>query len=151
MSVPMPADPAFAERVRESFNKQQVMSLFGATLGRVEPGMVEIEMPYREELTQQHGFLHAGVITTVLDSACGYAALSVMPPGTGVLSIEYKVNLLAPGRGDRFVARGRVVRAGRTIIVCSGDVLATQDGQETMVATMLATMMVVRDRPGVSD
>src|SRR4051812_16761356 len=124
MSVPMPADPAFAERVRESFNKQRVMVLFGAMLGRVEPGMVEIEMPYREDLTQQHGFLHAGVITTILDSACGYAALSVMPPGTGVLSIEYKVNLLAPGRGDRFVARGSVVRAGRTIIVCSGDVLA---------------------------
>jgi uncharacterized protein (TIGR00369 family) len=151
MAQSIPADPAFAERVRSSFNKQKIMHTLGATLTRVEPGRVEIEMPFRPELTQQHGFLHAGVTTTIADSACGYAALSVMPPNTGVLSIEYKVNLLAPGQGSRFVARGRVVRAGRTIIVCSSDVLAISEGQETMVATMLATILVVRDRPGVTD
>lgn len=151
MTQSVPADPEFAERVRASFNKQQIMNTLGATLTHVEPGLVEIGMPFRPELTQQHGFLHAGVTTTIVDSACGYAALSVMPPNTGVLSIEYKVNMLAPGQGSHFIARGRVVRAGRTIIVCSGDVLAISEGKETMIATMVATMLVVRDRPGVSD
>lgn len=151
-----PPNPLFSERVRASFARQQIMGLFGATLTRLEPGLVEIEMPFREGLTQQHGFLHAGVVTTIADSACGYAALSVMPPETGVLSIEYKVNLLAPARGARFIARGRVLRAGRTIIVCAGDVVAVQDengesAQETAIATMLATMMVIRERPGVLD
>jgi uncharacterized protein (TIGR00369 family) len=151
MSDLIPADAAFAERVRSSFEKQRIMHLIGATLTEVEPGKVQIEVPFREDLTQQHGFLHAGVITTIVDSACGYSALSVMPPDTGVLSVEYKVNLLAPGRGDRFIARGHVVRAGRTIVVCAGDVFAVQDGRETIIATMLATMIVVRDRPGVRD
>ncbi len=151
-----PPNPLFSERVRASFARQQIMGLFGATLTRLEPGLVEIEMPFREGLTQQHGFLHAGVVTTIADSACGYAALSVMPPETGVLSIEYKVNLLAPARGARFIARGRVLRAGRTIIVCAGDVVAVQDekgesAQETAIAMMLATMMVIRERPGVLD
>ncbi len=130
------------------------MRLIGATWERVEPGLVEIRLPFREDLTQQHGFLHAGVVTTVLDT-CGYAALSLMPVGAGVLSIEYKVNLLAPARGSLFIARGRVLRAGRTIVVCAGDVVVSlPDGerrQEETVATMLATMMVVRDRPGVVD
>lgn len=151
-----PADPLFSERVRASFAKQQVMSTLGATLTRLEPGLVEIELPFREDLTQQHGFLHAGIVTTIADSACGYAALSVMPAQTGVLSIEYKVNLLAPARGAKLIARGRVLRSGRTIIVCAGDVVAIEDrdgedGQENMIATMLATMMVVRERPGVLD
>jgi uncharacterized protein (TIGR00369 family) len=144
----------FSERVRASFAKQQVMRSLGATLTRLEPGMVEIEMPFRADLTQQHGFLHAGIVTTIADSACGYAALSVMPAQTGVLSVEYKVNFLAPARGKKFIARGRVVRAGRTIIVCAGDVMAAQDGedgQENMIATMLATMLIVRERPGVVD
>ena len=145
------ADPLYSERVRDSFAKQQIMHLIGAILTRVEPGQVEIELPFRDDLTQQHGFLHAGVVTTIVDSACGYAALSVMPPQTGVLSIEYKVNLLAPAKGTLFLARGRVLRAGRTIVVCAGDVFAVGDERESLVATMLATMMVVRDRPGVTD
>ena len=139
--------------MRASFEKQKIMHLLGATLTGVERGQVEIALPFREELTQQHGFLHAGVITTILDSACGYAALSVMPEDAGVLSIEFKTNLLAPAAGDRFIARGRVVRAGRTIIVCSGDVVALQDGnkeQEVSVAIMLATMMVVQGRPSIT-
>ena len=136
------------------------MRLLGATLTNVGQGHVEIVLPFRDDLTQQHGFLHAGAITTILDSACGYAALSVMPEGTGVLSIEFKTNLLAPAKGSRFIARGRVVRAGRTIVVCSGDVIALPDAQkdeagggkvEVMVATMLATMLVVQGRAGVTD
>ena len=149
---PVPQDPQFADRVRASFARQEVMRTLGATLTRVEPGLVEIALPFRNDLTQQHGFLHAGVITTIVDSACGYAALSLMPAQTGVLSIEYKVNFLAPARGSRFIARGRVLRAGKTITVCMGDVMAVQDdGQEVVIATMLATMLVVRDRPGVLD
>ncbi len=141
-------------RVRASFEKQKIMRLLGATLTGVEPGLVEITLPFREELTQQHGFLHAGAVTTILDSACGYAALSVMPEGAGVLSIEFKTNLLAPAKGNTFIARGRVVRAGRTIVVCNGDVVALQNDkeqEEQSVATMLATMLVVQDRPGIID
>jgi uncharacterized protein (TIGR00369 family) len=145
------ADPQFATRVRASFGRQAVMHLIGARLETVTPGAVEIRLPFRADLTQQHDFLHAGIVTTVLDSACGYAALSLMPPQTGVLTVEYKVNLLAPARVSHFLARGRVLRAGRTILVCVGDVFAVQDGKETLVATMLATMMVIRDRPEVLD
>jgi len=145
------ADPQFAARVRASFARQAVMQLIGATLEEVTAGAAEIRLPFRADLTQQHGFLHAGIVTTVVDSACGFAALSLMPPQTGVLSVEYKVNLLAPARGGHFLARGRVLRAGRTILVCAGDVFAVQEGEETLVATMLATMMAIRDRPGVLD
>ncbi|HEX9990605.1 MAG TPA: PaaI family thioesterase [Chloroflexia bacterium] len=150
----MTPDEATVARVRDSFEQQKIMHLLGATLTSVERGQVEITLPFREELTQQHGFVHAGAITTILDSACGYAALTVMPEGAGVLSIEFKTNLLAPAKGSRFVARGRVVRAGRTIVVCSGDVIAVQDGeseQEVTVATMLATMLVVLGRVGITD
>ncbi len=145
-----PRDPAFASRVRESFDKQRVMHTLGARLSRVDPGEVEIELPFREELTQQHGFLHAGIVTTVLDSACGYAASSLMPAEAGVLSIEFKTNLLAPAAGERLVARARVVRAGRTVTVCEGDAVMVTNGEERHVATMLATMMTVRGRPGVT-
>jgi uncharacterized protein (TIGR00369 family) len=150
----MTQEEKVAARVSESFKKQQIMLLLGATLARVERGQVEIALPFREDLTQQHGFLHAGVVTTILDSACGYAALTVMPDDAGVLSIEFKTNLLAPAAGDRFIARGRVVRAGRTIVVCSGDVIALHDGrkgEEATVATMLATMLVVQGRSGITD
>ena len=147
-------DELVAARVRASFEKQKIMRLLDATLTHVGHGEAEITLPFKEELTQQHGFLHAGAVTTILDSACGYAALSVMPEGTGVLSIEFKVNLLAPAQGDIFVARGRVVRAGRTIVVCSGNVVALQNSkgeEEKSVATMLATMLVVQGRPGITD
>jgi uncharacterized protein (TIGR00369 family) len=150
----MTQDEKVAARVLASFEKQKIMRLLGATLTGVEPGYIEITLPFQEELTQQHGFLHAGVVTTILDSACGYAALSVMPEGAAVLSIEFKMNLLAPAKGNIFIARGRVVRAGRTIIVCSGDVVALHNGQREQgesVATMLATMLVVQGRPGVTD
>lgn len=140
-----PQDPEFEARVRASFARQQVMATLGAALTRVAPGEVEIQLPFRQDLTQQNGFLHAGIITTILDSACGYAAFSLMPAGVNVLTVEYKVNLLAPALGAFFAARGRVTRPGRTITVCSGDVVAVQHGREQLVATMLATMMAVRD------
>lgn len=144
-----PRDPAWQERVRESFARQTIMKTIGAGLVRVAPGEVEIELPFRDDLCQQHGFLHAGVVTAIADSACGYAALSLMPPSAAVLTVEFKVNLLAPARGDRFVARGRVLRPGRTLTVCSADVLAVADGRERPVAAMLTTMMAVEERSDV--
>ena len=144
-----PQNLNFERVVRDSFAAQRIMSTLGANLTSVSPGTVEIHLPFRPDLTQQHGFLHAGVLATVLDSACGYAALSVMPEGVGVLSIEFKTNLLAPARGELLIARGEVVRSGRTITVCKADGLMTADGDEMVVATMLATIMTVRDRPEV--
>jgi len=142
-------NPDFKRLVRESFDKQQAMRTLGARLTRIEPGEVEIELPYRVALTQQHGFLHAGVVTAVLDSTCGYAAFSLMPPGAGVLSVEFKVNLLAPAKGELLIAQGRVLRAGRTISVCQGDATMRSGSQETPIATMLATIMTVMDRSNV--
>lgn len=129
------------------------MKTIGAELTRVEPGLVEIELPFSEALTQQHGFLHAGVVSTALDSACGYAALSLMPANAGVLSIEFKVNLLAAAKpGHRFRFRGSITKPGRTIIVSDGQAFALAPGSEPrLIATMTGTMMVVTDRDGVRD
>jgi uncharacterized protein (TIGR00369 family) len=146
-----PPDPAFAERVRRSFARQRLMTTLGATLARVAPGEVEIALPFREELTQQHGFLHAGAVTSAVDSACGYAALTLMPAGAAVLTVEFKVNLLAPAAGERFLARGRVVRAGRTLSVCTGEVTAFRGAEEKTVALMTATVMTVQERAELSD
>ena len=146
-----PRDPEFESRVRASFAKQRAMATIGATILRVAPGEVDLELPFRSDLTQQHGFLHAGIIATLADSACGYAALSLMAPGAGVLSIEYKLNLLAPATGSRMIARASVLRAGRTVTVCRGDVFAVTDSGEKLVAAMQATMMSVVDRTDVSD
>ena len=143
-------DPAFAERVRTSFDRQRFMGTLGARLGRVAPGEVDIELPVRDALSQQHGFVHAGALASVLDSAAGYAAFTLMPPGAAVLSIEFKINMLEPARGATIVARGRVVRAGRTISVCRADAVAFDDGSETIVATLTGTMMCVEGR-GISD
>jgi uncharacterized protein (TIGR00369 family) len=146
-----PRDPQFEHRVRASFERQRFMTTLGATLECVAPGEVTIAFTHRDELTQQHGFLHAGVMTSVLDSACGYAALSLMEAGVGVLSVEFKVNMLAPAVGDRFVANGRVVRSGRTLTVCAGDVTTERDGQTIAVLLMQATMMSVRGKADVTD
>ncbi|HEY9227729.1 MAG TPA: PaaI family thioesterase [Gemmatimonadaceae bacterium] len=143
-------DPEYAARVRASFEKQRFMATIGAQLTRVEPGAVDLELKPREDLVQQHGFLHAGVLASAADSACGYAALSLMPTGAAVLSIEFKINMLAPASGERIVAQGRVIRAGRNVTVCHGDVFAHTNGTQKLVATMVATMMTVRDR-GLSD
>jgi uncharacterized protein (TIGR00369 family) len=157
-----PRDPDYEQRVRASFARQAAMATLGVTLVRVAPGEVVLELQFRQELTQQHGFLHAGIVTSVMDSACGYAALTLMERGTGVVSVEFKVNLLAPARGDRFRAVGRVVRAGRTVTVVAGEfrVVEPASDEQTMisseksgalVAIMTGTMMAVRDRPEMLD
>jgi uncharacterized protein (TIGR00369 family) len=145
-----PPDPDYASRVRASFDRQPAMATIGARLTHVAPGEVDIELPFRADLTPQHGFIPAGIVSTILDSACGYAAFTLMPVDAAVLSIEFKVNLLAPAQGERIIARGRVVRAGRTISVCSGDAFAVRDGQERHVATMTGTMMTVIGRDGIA-
>jgi uncharacterized protein (TIGR00369 family) len=111
---------------------------------------VDIRLPFRADLTQQHGFLHAGILGAIADSAAGYAAYTLMPAEAAVLSVEYKLNLMAPAAGEAFVARGRVKKAGRTLTVCTADVFALRGGEERLVATMQATMMTVVDRPGLS-
>jgi uncharacterized protein (TIGR00369 family) len=140
-------DPDFEARVRADFARQGLMTTLGAELVDVSPGEVTISMPFRAELTQQHGYLHAGAITAIVDSACGYAALSLMPAGVEVLTVEYKVNFLAPASGSRFIARGRVTKPGRTLTVCTGDVIVPDsDGRERHIATMLTTMMALAPR-----
>jgi uncharacterized protein (TIGR00369 family) len=135
------ADPEFEARVRSSFDLQRLMKTLNAKLTKVIPGQVHIELPFQHELTQQNGFIHAGIITSIVDSACGYAAYSLMDRASGVLTVEYKVNLVSPAVGDCFEAVGRVKKAGRTLTVCDGDVFAHTDGDKKLVATMLATMM----------
>jgi uncharacterized protein (TIGR00369 family) len=132
---------AFEQKVRESFGRQALMATIGAQLVSVAPGTVEISLPFDQRLTQQDGFIHAGVITSILDSACGYAALSVAAEKAEVLSVEFKVNLLSPAVGESFVARAQVKRAGRTLTVCTADAFALNQGKEKLVATMVATIM----------
>lgn len=146
-----PPDPNFERRVRDSFAKQRFMATLGAQLVSVTPGEVVIELPWRDELGQQHGVLHAGAVASVADSACGYAALTLMPAGTGVMSVEFKVNLLATGRGNRFLARGRVRRAGRTLTICEGTVRAIDGRDEREIAIMTATMIRLEGRPELAD
>ena len=131
------------ERVRQSFSRQAFMSTLGAQLTSVAQGAVEIRLPFSPNLTQQNGYMHAGAITAVLDSACGYAALTVAPEDKDVLSVEFKVNLLAPAVGEAFTARAQVKKAGRTLTVCTADAFAIRDGKEKMVATMVATIMAL--------
>jgi uncharacterized protein (TIGR00369 family) len=137
-----PRNPAFAEEIKQSFAKQTIMGLIGAELNRVEPGVIEITLPYRADLAQQHGYLHGGIVTTIADSACGYAAYSLMPPNSEVLSVEFKVNLLRPAKGEKFLAVAQVVKAGKTLTVVRADVFGV-DGKEQreLVATMLGTMI----------
>jgi uncharacterized protein (TIGR00369 family) len=150
MSAKIIPSADFEERVRTSFARQQVMATLKAELTSVTPGIVEIEMPYSAALTQQHGFLHAGIISAALDSACGYAAFSLMPENATALTIEFKVNLLAPGKGERFLFRGSVTKPGRTIIVADGQAYAfAADGEAKLIATMTGTMMTVTGREGI--
>ncbi len=142
-----PLESDWETRVRASFARLALMRTIGARLLRVVPGEVAIQLPFREDLTQQHGFLAAGIVTAIVDTACGYAAMSLMPAGTGVLTVEYKVNFLAPARGDQMIARGHVVKRGRRLTVCAGEVLASADGEEKAVATMLATMIAIQEHP----
>ncbi|WP_182345913.1 PaaI family thioesterase [Tomitella gaofuii] len=136
-------NPGFEKTIRDSFARQGLMSTYAARLERVAPGLIDIAVPFADGLTQQAGYFHAGVTTAAADTACGYAALTLMAPGSEVLSVEFKTNLLAPARGDRIVARGRVVRSGRTITVCQADVFGVDGAEETHCATMVATMIRV--------
>lgn len=145
----IPPDPDFRERVKASFARQNAMAALGIGLRSMEPGRVELEMAYNPDLTQQHGFLHAGIISTALDSACGYAAFSLMPAEAAVLTVEFKVNLLAPAKGQSFVFSGLVVKPGRTITVCDARAVAIDDGSEKLIATMTGTLMALVDRQGI--
>ena len=135
-------DDQFESRVSSSFTRQQMMSLLGASLAKVEPGAVDISLPFRTDLTQQHGYLHAAATSAIADSACGYAALSVTPANSDVLSVEFKMNLLRPAVGNLFVAEGRVIKPGKTIIVTQANVYADHDNDDRkLIATMTATIM----------
>ena len=141
-----PSNPLFATEVRDSFARQAVMKTIGAELVSVVPGAVQISLPYRADLTQQNGYLHAGIVTTIADSACGYAAYTLMPPNSAVLSVEFKVNLLRPAKGEEFLAIAEVLKPGRTLTVVRADVFANPKSERVLVATMLGTMMCLISR-----
>ncbi len=139
----------FNARVRASFARQKVMQTLGVTIGRVALGEVEFTMPYAEDFTQQHGFLHARTVATVLDSACGYAAFTLVAPEAAVMTIEFKANFLAPAKGESFRIVGKTVKAGRTITVCDAQAFARTGSDEKLIATMSATIMTVTGRAGI--
>jgi len=147
----MAQDNGYQQRIRASFAKQGLMRTLGASLEHISPGVVEIAMRPNGAISQQHGFTHAGAVSAIADSAAGYAALSLMPHGTGVLTAEFKINFVAPAAGDRIIARGRVVKAGRTLTVAQTEVFAESGGEEKLIALLIATIMTVADRAGVSD
>jgi uncharacterized protein (TIGR00369 family) len=151
MSAFQPKDPDFRARVTASFQRQTAMGTLGVTLERIEPGEIELAMPYNAAFTQQHGFIHAGIMTTALDSACGYAAFSLMPAEAAVLTIEFKTNLLAPAKGERFTFHGRVIKPGRTITVTEAQAFAHDGGASKLVATMTATLMALIGREDVRE
>jgi uncharacterized protein (TIGR00369 family) len=145
------ADTEIVRRIAASFDKQAFMTTLGARLKHVAAGEVEIELPISTDLCQQHGFVHAGAVASIADSACGYAALTLMPAGAGVLTAEFKINLLAPASGERLVAKGRVVKAGRTLTLALAEVFAVKDGALKLCAMMTATCMTIAGRDGVAD
>ena len=140
-----------AERIRRSFAKQGLMTTLGATLGSIAPGAVEISLAPNPAITQQHGFVHAGAVSAIADTAAGYAALSLMREGVGVLTTEFKINLVAPATGERIIARARVVKPGRTLTLVQTDVFAEDQGKEKLVALFTATMMSIEGRDGIGD
>lgn len=147
MAALIPKDPDYRRKVEASFARQAFLATIGARIAELEPGRCALEMPTRPDLCQQHGFVHAGATTTLADTAAGYAAFSLMPAGSAVLTTEFKVNLLSPARGEKLVARAEVIKPGRTLIVVRSDVFGIEAGQETLVATMLATMICLADSP----
>lgn len=142
-----PRNPDFERAVRDSFARQGFMRTIGAELARVAPGAVEIVMPYDDAVAQQHGYFHGGAMGAIADTAAGYAGFSLMPEGSTVLTVEYKMNIVAPGRGERLVARGQVIRPGRTLTVARADVFAVEDGAESLCATLLQTLMCLDAAP----
>ncbi len=151
MNNPVPKDPDFEVRVRTSFSKQGLMETLGATITQVRPGAVEIVLPASPAVSQQHGFTHAGAVASIADTAAGYAALTLMPPGAGVLTTEFKINLVAPAAGERIVARGRVIKAGRTLTLAQTEVFSETAGDERLIALLTATLMAIEGRDGVAD
>jgi uncharacterized protein (TIGR00369 family) len=145
-----PKDANFEARVRTSFARQTAMATLGIEIADLKPGEIELRMPYAIAYTQQHGFIHAGIITTALDTACGYAAFSLMPDDAAVLTVEFKTNLVAPARGDSFLFRASVLKPGRTITVCDAQAFAADEGKERLVATMTGTLMALFDREGIA-
>lgn len=145
-----PQDPGFEARVRANFAKQVIMSKLQVTLADLQAGRVVLEMPFQDDLIQQHGFIHAGIITTVLDSACGYAAFTLMPAEAEVLTVEFKSNFLRPAAGERFRFEGRVMKPGKTLIITEGRAFAISAGGEKEISAMQATMMVVTGRAGIN-
>ena len=139
-------DPQFAERIRASFGRQQAMTLIGASMPVIEPGYTEIHLPHKPEITQQHGYIHGGVVGMIADSAAGYAAMTTVPANASVLTVEFKMNLMAPADGEKLIARGTVVRAGRTLIVTQAEVFAVKGGKETLCALMQQTIMVMHGK-----
>jgi uncharacterized protein (TIGR00369 family) len=150
MSRFQPKNPDYRAIAIATFEQQRAMKTLGISITRVEPGEVDLAMEYRSDLTQQHGFIHAGIITAGLDNACGIAAFTLMPAGAGILTVEFKTNLLAPARGERFAFRATVVKPGRTLTVCEGRAYAEQDGNETLIATMSGTLMALPAREGAA-
>ncbi len=144
-------DPAFRTRIQASFDRQGLMKTLGASILHIEPGAVEIALAPTPAVSQQHGFVHAGAVAAIADSAAGYAALSLMAPGAGVLTTEFKINLVAPAAGERLVARGRVIKAGRTLTLAQTEVVSETAGEEKLVALLTATMMTIEGRDGVAD
>jgi len=147
----VPADPQFEQRTRASFAKQGAMAYLGALLDEVGPGRVEISLPFRPELAQQHGFFHAGIISTIADTAGGYAGFTLFPPGAGVLTVEFKINLMAAADGERAIAVGEVLRTGRTLTVCRLDAFVEKQGRRVHCATGLQTLIALVGRDGVKD
>jgi uncharacterized protein (TIGR00369 family) len=144
-------DHDFVARIRRSFAKQGLMTTLGATIGKIAAGAVEIILPTSSIVSQQHGFVHGGAVSAIADTAAGYSALSLMPVGRGVLTTEFKINLVAPAVGDLIIARGRVVKAGRTLTLTQAEVFARRSGDEKLIALLTATMMSVDDRDGITD
>lgn len=136
-----PLDPDYKRRIQDSFSRQSAMALMGIKIARVEPGLVELTLPFRADLTQQNGFLHAGVVTALADTASGYAALTLMPAGKDVLTVEFKVNLLRPAMGQHFFAVATVIKPGRTLTITRADVFAVSGSDQELVAAMQATMI----------
>ena len=143
MSDPAHLTPEVEERVRESFARQKLIHTLNGEISHVSPGELHISAPFDERFTQQDGFLHAGIVTTLIDSACGYAAYTLMPENSRVLSVEFKVNFLNPAQGQHFRAEGRVIKPGKTLTICEGKMFALDDGQENLIAVMQATMICV--------
>jgi len=142
-----PLDPDFNNKIRESFSRQGFMGFIGAELTGIRPGYCEIQIPYKRELSQQHGYFHAGVIGTLADNSGGYAAFTLMPADSSILTVEYKLNLIAPGDGELLISRAQVIKPGRTLTICRPEVFVVKNGAQTLCAIALMTLMALHEKP----